>query len=32
MLTGKWPRMAISPKSALTALISEMLALEKVQR
>ena len=30
-LTGKWPGIGISPKSALAALISETVALENVQ-
>lgn len=31
MFTGKWPGIGISPKSALAALTSETVALEKVQ-
>lgn len=31
MLTGKWPEIGISPKSALAALISETVAFENVQ-
>lgn len=31
MLTGKWPGIGISPKSALAALTSETVAFEKVQ-
>jgi hypothetical protein len=31
ILTGKWPGIGISPKSALAALISETVAFENAQ-